>query len=808
LPCSVSACGSGKSAYPLLDYAPEETNRYRSETKKGCFDVQGCFGAQTELESNEPRSTPIAVDWAERPLGDQPSTSRCIAKLESGRTTESSKLNLALVLPRGTQGHCSGSSCLVVLEADSALGWKVDDSDAASLLLPDAICRMLDSGQLLAVRASTRCAAKTEDIPPCNPDTTVEASDEDAATEVAEPEPVPARHYRFDERGDSAAVFVEDFNNLDLSPVTVDGQPRASTDVDGILGSARSFDSQDYARANSSLEPKESYGVSLWLSLSEAALSTTAKDQQLPVISYLSSTCQSGFRIALERCADGLGVQIAFAHPVGALPGQVTPDQTCTGSCDHLCSVEWHYALLASTSYGGGFYTPWKRGDYRHLALSYSRNAGPTFYVDGRRATLLESSCATPTSLIATPDDAYLYVGSNADAARALVPRTGPLLFDELSLFNQELSEDQVRWLYTNQLTKKGPGGVRWGTWVTQGGRAEIHSSDASLVSATIDDIAYSSAGLFALLQRDPGNGALILDDLADLREYDEAVLWAKLPPNVPFQFALSAEHGLRQCTWQLQSGNEPYYVINLRQPSWCVDPECGFDLSEVERVSIASDWKNSGGRLSSFEVSALSFRKRLFTGEDLSPGTPNRLGGLPGPGEFCWRALSFFPEWLGRLTRYTASRGIGIEVLRRNDTGSNYTELGADLPTSGHSDRPRDFTTCPVVNVCTTEALPAQSLEFVLTNERGQTCSWPLSRVSQSSCYRAPLNASGVLWPRPTEGTADFPPPQVPEDVARTAVRMALRFPGDLQVQSVQCCDADAQNCSEISESVPRGSR
>jgi hypothetical protein len=793
LPCSVPACDTATRAYPILDYASEETARYGRGTKAECFDVLGCFGTESELETKNPRSASLAVDWETRPTGNQAPTSRCVATFD-GTTIESSKLNLALVLPPGTQGHCAGSSCLVVLEADSELGWRVDDDHPERLLLPDAVCRMLDSGQILAVRASTECAAKTEDIPPCNPDATAanRASSEDSTD--AQPDLAPLLRYELDESGDAVSAFEDKAGGFDMAPMAVDSQETLGSEVDGIVGTARAFDSHHYARSSGRITLHEDYAAALWLSLSETALASSSPGESIPVLSNLSSSCQTGFRLNLDRCSDGREIQIAFARAVGALP-------------DGRCELEWSYAQLASTSYAGGFYTPWKRGDYRHVALSFSRADGPTFYVDGSPVTSQDVSCSTLHSLSTLHDDGYLYVGSNAERATALSPRSGPLLFDEVTVFNQTLSEDEARWLYGSQSTKPGPGGLHWGAWVTQGGRAAIQSATPEVVSATIDDVSYSSGGLFALLQREDANGVLVLGELADLRKFDEAVLWAKLPPNQPFQFALSADHGLRQCTWQLKSGEEPYYVINLRQPSWCVDPECSFDLSKVERASIASDWKNGEGPLPNFDVSALAFRKRMMAPEDVSPGTSDRVGGLPGPGGFCWRALSFFPEWLGRLTRYSSVGGIGLEVLRKSETVGNYTELAADLPTNRLSDRPRDFTQCPVVNVCMPEALPAQSLEFVLTNERGQTCSWPLSPATRENCYRAALNGFGALWPSATEATADFPKPNSPEDVAKTVVRIALRFAGDVRVQSVQCCDATGENCTEISDSVPRGS-
>ena len=142
--------------------------------------------------------------------------------------------------------------------------------------------------------------------------------------------------------------------------------------------------------------------------------------------------------------------------------------------------------------------------------------------------------------------------------------------------------------------------------------------------------------------------------------------------------------------------------------------------------------------------------------------------------------------------------------MLQHADT-INFPELVADLPSGTSKLGSRDFSQCPRVHIVTPNALEAGRFEFVLTNELGQTWSWPLSRIDQSGLYGATLDATGTPWPGSNEATVAFPTPECAAVVRDQAVRMALRFARSIQVKSVQCCDLNDENCWDINDDVPK---
>jgi hypothetical protein len=314
-----------------------------------------------------------------------------------------------------------------------------------------------------------------------------------------------------------------------------------------------------------------------------------------------------------------------------------------------------------------------------------------------------------------------------------------------------------------------------------------------------VDDRIFASAGSYALLAPN-----VVPSTPADLSEYDEAVLVVSaLPPDQPFQFSLVSDHGKRQCTWQLKANPAAKngsvaefqtYVINLRKPSWCVDPQCKFDTGSVEQATVGADWKAEQKRFD-YSVKTLAFRKR--PGSTAASGI---LGGVTGPSGWCWKSVSYDSAWelerpeQLRLATDTIPVSMGAPTLYGHPTDP--PELAADLPDNFGS---RDLRGCKTVrlgldslgkSVATTPLLYDRQL--ALTNEAGQTCSWPLP---QSAGGIAQIDVGDCINPWPNDWA-----PVNSEPLLESVTRISVRYSGSIQISSVECCtEADPRSCSDI---------
>lgn len=791
-PCTLDACVGDETAvaYPENEYDPAEVSYYRkADGATGtCFNVLTCFDPTQKDGPSKAEVVALRADWKISAAGDAGHTRSCMAQLDSS-DERFEQVNLALVLPPQTQGTCNLTQCLVPLDADPDLGWTVDPQDRSVILLPSAVCNMLDSGQILTVLASRKCGRKAAELPVCGTGNDPTGPTDGSETYGARLEQKRLVEYKFDETKADADAYFDNSGGYNLTAVSLAQDAADVAELPGVFGLAKAFDSHHFGKSSLSIPHPKSYTLALWLSLTESALLLHEQGGVLPVFSSLTADCSAGFRLNLESCGDGR-VQLQFLRPAGKAGfGQ--------------CRLESNYWEFSRRTWAGGYYSPWKRGDYRHVAVSHAEDSGPTLYVDGLVAASSNSSCLAGAPATATAESGQLYLGSNANLADPLLPKTGSLQFDEFGLYDEVLAEDVIRWLYANPQTEVGPGGYRWGAWATQGSSASLVNVAPQVASAKINDLAFSSAGLFALLAEDEWMGVPRLGPRTNLADFDEAVLWAR-PHGDTFQFSLSADHGRRQCSWQLRASDSPFYVINLRQPSWCIDPNCSFDLSQVERASIGSDWSLAEGSSSNVEVHALSFRKRLLSEGESTLGRATRLGGTPGPSGFCWRAISYQPESLARLTQYLSpNEGISLDLLRQGGGSYGAAELTADLPVSDTSIGPRDFRACSRIRVCTPTALSSQVLQFVLQNELGQTATWNLA--TDGNCYTAQLDSAGITWPTSNEAANEFTAPVDSDAVRATTTRLALRFAGTgLGVTSLECCDAAGEYCDPLANTLP----
>ena len=123
-----------------------------------CFDARACFEGAALL----------TVDRAS-----------CSVQLPDGAPRD--RVNLAIVLPPGSDGECTALGCLVPLDAHSPDGWSDPGADggaegSAELRLPEAVCARLDEGKALGVAATFGCTSKRDETPLCGEASAVSGS--------------------------------------------------------------------------------------------------------------------------------------------------------------------------------------------------------------------------------------------------------------------------------------------------------------------------------------------------------------------------------------------------------------------------------------------------------------------------------------------------------------------------------------------------------------------------------------------------------------------------------------------------------
>ncbi len=110
-----------------------------SRGEGACFDTSACF-ASGVTEATDSNCT------VARPVGND--------------------VNVALAVPDGAGGICSGGACLVVLEPNSSYGW-IGNGDR--LELPTAACDLIAKKSAIGVVITTACPSKASSLPTCGP---------------------------------------------------------------------------------------------------------------------------------------------------------------------------------------------------------------------------------------------------------------------------------------------------------------------------------------------------------------------------------------------------------------------------------------------------------------------------------------------------------------------------------------------------------------------------------------------------------------------------------------------------------------
>lgn len=145
----------------LPDYDEKSVYGGNADPAKGkCFDVATCFDKGVLVDAK-------TIDKA-----------TCSFPLPKG--IASTKLNLALGVE--SDGICNSIGCLVVLDAGSETGWRLDDA-GANVVLPQGVCANLDSEvsphpilQIVQASTSGDCPQKDVSYPTCGAWSAVESA--------------------------------------------------------------------------------------------------------------------------------------------------------------------------------------------------------------------------------------------------------------------------------------------------------------------------------------------------------------------------------------------------------------------------------------------------------------------------------------------------------------------------------------------------------------------------------------------------------------------------------------------------------
>src|SRR5512133_3247498 len=696
--CDTEACGGLDRAtevfFQSVDYKATEVAAYSAATdsSESCFDIAKAFATDPATSGSQfAKNRPwfhVPTQWREDPT--TPGGYTCegiisISPIPNGETLNADYLNVALVLPQGAAVLCNAERCMIPLEAQNAVGWKWnlgDDwntSGERAIVLPPAVCHMLDSGQILYVLGTALSEQKGYKVPFCS-------------LPAAAPSPPK------ETVAGGTDTFAFSLDDQDVWYVPGQGMPRLEPiqgSISGlsvpiaVSGRAGRFTSGSYAFFPGSLLHSRSFTISAWASLTELAPADSAASTRImPLVSDVSDDCLSGGRLELHATEDQSLVQFALGLPTGV---------TNSGQC----SFEYSCALLGSRSYGGGYFTPWSTGKWYHVAATVQYPSAPVLYLDGVQSTLTpcEPSAVSRTQ---AHDSSRFYVGSSKALADSAIP-THPLLLDEIFVTASALDATKIKQLWLYPRTVPGASGFRWGAWGGQGSFATV-SALLPIPSFSVNDAEFGTAGGFALLAEPSGlAGAEPGARTQDLSAYDELVLVADLPENQPFQLSLVSSHDQNQCVWQLFSkpktaSSSPTYsdnfVVDLRRPSWCVSPSCDFDLSAVEGLTIGSDWKDRVEK-HSYSVRSLAFRQRASQAQ---VKRATSLGGKVVPNGWCWRAVVYDPRWdVGEVQITDGS--VTLSTANAKPLPSNYSleagvpQLAADMSPS-HRIGPRDTST------------------------------------------------------------------------------------------------------------------
>ena len=527
------------------------------------------------------------------------------------------------------------------------------------------------------------------------------------AADAGAPEGLVAQWSFDDKRGsDPPWLDSQEQRKLTLKP---DGSipVAALTRLNGH-GNALLLDGNTFVQSDNdeTLFPDPSAGsgftISAWISLrlEDFKPATTSATRIWPIVSTLGKAEDCGgyqLDVRSEPNVDGPILAFSYEYPAG--------DAGATCSPPNVLKVP-----LRTPSWSWGF------GRWHHVVATYTMldhdQAALALFWDGARlATDTPASSTYDGSITFT--DHTLYVGSNGRVA-ASTDGTSNYKghIDDVSLFNRPLSDNEISIFSLASSTYPGPSNCRWNAleqWDFDAGSLSTWNPIPTPASATlgVNDLDWGAGFLSARLIPEK-----------DLGLFDTAYLTADVPLDGrgkarPFVFSIAA--GDDACNWVIQANGPDKYVIDLRNPSFCVSTSCSFKTDRVQWARVSSDWASAEG---SFDIKVTRLEFDTTRSPDLEEQLP--LGGAIGPEGWCWRPQAYDPatlaSWLGPSEPSLAA--VSATLSGRTNTT---VRLAADF-----GDQLLDLTNCRRVEVdADLPVLDPSFFVFVLSDAYGAENQW-----------------------------------------------------------------------------------
>jgi len=372
-------------------------------------------------------------------------------------------------------------------------------------------------------------------------------------------------------------------------------------------------------------------------------------------------------------------------------------------------------------------------GRWHHVAGTLSQvGNGPqlALYWDGKLIQLqdpLMSPAPVPNDLPGV--EQALYIGASAPNAASAAQTKFNGYIDDIAIFNQPLTEQQLADFVLATTTRPGPSNCRWRA-------SEQWDTTASSPSFAQWSGASSPDSLTVNINdHDWGAGALDarLVPPRDLQLYDKAYLNADVPTGQAFQFTLAS--GDNSCTWVYLGTGPNRYTIDLTQPTNCVSSTCEVDFHRVDRASVTSEWaipnddslERTQGK-QSFIVRGLEFSPANGALPDWSA-----YGGVIGPLGYCWRLQAYEPDTSAMWNQGSVLWSSSVSAILTGPTYSG-TRLVAD-----YGERPLDILNCKSIALEATldrTSGSTSSYAFVIQDVYGSWRSYNLSQDPNVSVY------------------------------------------------------------------------
>jgi len=474
----------------------------------------------------------------------------------------------------------------------------------------------------------------------------------------------------------------------DNAAPTVKDYPRINGKGNSIYldGKASAYLEQDLLS-----DARNGFTLSVWISLErktwlEGVYSSDAPFTWPILYTRTASSTTSGgnaYLLALRRASQGGDFELVFSYQDGSPLGihEVRFSLKDAPSWQWQAGT-WHHVAVAH----------WKDEQFNYSKLTWD---GDKTLDQAPRVAIANSDAS------ASNPPPVLRIGSGADPSK---PGFKGYL-DELALFTQPLLGPDLDHFTLSSTSRVGPSGCRW--------RAAENWNDSvnKAISKTdwIDSESSASSAAVNIDDQDWGAGSLqaILPAPLALRNYRNVHLQASVEANSAFQLTLAK--GATYCSW-VAKGKGPtdtHYQFDLTNPMNCASRTCEIGLTNIESISIASEWSTpcasqskyicNDGRVAEdqtlwrppgnhkFTISDIAFEPIGLELLDWSAYEP-----ALGPNNWCWRPQAYEPGALGTLSAAAKPELVTAQLTGQALTA---TRLVADFGDAG-----RDLSKCTSV--------------------------------------------------------------------------------------------------------------